>query len=97
MDSIEFPIKFSNNEIKKLSDGSDDFFNQAISVLVQTVPGEMPLDPGFGIRSMEFTKPRSSIIQRAIESYYPEIAVKKIDVRQDVNNQNYNIRISYVR
>lgn len=97
MDSIAFPIRFSNNELKKLTQDSDDYFNQAISVLVQTVPGEMPLDPGFGVKSMEFTKPRSSIIQRAIESYYPEIAIKKIELRQDVNTQNYNIRISYVR
>jgi hypothetical protein len=95
MDTIAFPLRFSANHLATLETGSEEYFNQLISVAIQTAPGEYALDIDFGIKDMTFTDMTSSSIKQTLSFYFPELFVDNVKVVQDVKTSNYLVDVFY--
>ena len=95
MDTIAFPLRFSNNHLATLPSGSDQYYNQLISVSIQTAPGEYALDIDFGIKDMTFTDMTGSSIRQSISFYFPELFIGDVKVLQNIKTSNYQIDVFY--
>lgn len=95
MDTIAFPLRFSDNHLATLETGSEPYFNQLISVAIQTAPGEYALDIDFGIKDMTFTDMTSSSIKQTLGFYFPELFIDNVKVVQDVKTSNYLVDVFY--
>ena len=95
MDTIAFPIKFKNNELVKLEQGTDKYFNQLIAATLQIAPGELVLEAGFGIRNMAFEKPSIEDIKQLLTVYFPELYIDSVNLFQNQNTEEYFVSVSY--
>lgn len=95
MDTIAFPIRFSNNHLVTHQEGTDAYYNQLISVAMQTEPGEYALDIDFGIKDMTFTDASNAAIGQTLSFYYKELVIDSIRIQKDIKTSNHIIDISY--
>lgn len=95
MDTIAFPIKFENNRLVTHAQGTDQYYNQFISIALQTQPGEYPLDIDFGIKDMTFTDMADAAIKQTLSFYYKELSVDSVRIAQDVQTSNFVVDVFY--
>jgi uncharacterized protein len=88
---LAFPLQFSPRGEIALANGERDI-EQAIHLILSTVPGERPMRPGFGCRAWELVfAPISSAtvslmtdyVSEALNFWEPRIEVEKVDVYRD--------------
>ena len=96
MDTLAFPIRFTNNHVVTLSEGTDNYYNQLISLALQIAPGELALQLDFGTRDMTFSKPAESAVRQTISFYFPELSITDLTISKDGNATSYSVNLSYV-
>jgi hypothetical protein len=96
MDTLAFPIRFINNHVASLTESTDAYYNQLISLALQIAPGELALQLDFGTRDMTFSEPSDSAIRQTISFYFPEIAVTELEIFKERNTSSYSVNLSYV-
>ena len=79
MDSLSFPIKFTNDGLQRLPEGSFDFFKQILTISMLTEPGEHPITPDFGVYDPSFipVEPENFILNAA--RFVPEVEIRNIN------------------
>jgi hypothetical protein len=79
MDCLSFPIKFTNEGLKRLPEGSFDFFKQILTISMLTEPGEHPITPDFGVYDPSFipVEPENFILNAA--RFVPEVEIRNIN------------------
>jgi hypothetical protein len=79
MDSLSFPIKFTDDGLKRLSEGSFDYFKQILTISILTEPGEHPITPDFGVYDPSFIpiEPENFILNAA--RFVPEVGITNIN------------------
>lgn len=95
MDSLEFPIKFEQTGMKKLEDGSYDYFKQMLTISLLTEPGEHPLTPDFGVLDPSFTpiEPADFILNAA--RFIPEVEIVTINPSVDKSDGGIVVDFSF--
>lgn len=96
MDTLAFPIRFAKNHIVSLSENTDAYYNQLISLALQIAPGELALQLDFGTRNMTFSEPSDSALRQTISFYFPEVAITDLEISQERNTSSYSVNLSYV-
>lgn len=96
MDTLAFPIRFINNHVASLSEGTDAYYNQLISLALQIAPGELALQLDFGTRNMTFSEPSESGVRQTISFYFPELSITDLVISKDVKTSSYSVNLSYV-
>ena len=95
MDSLAFPIRFNNNQISKVIEGTDPYYNQFIATAIQVGPGELVLDVDFGVRDMTFGIPNPAGIKQSISFYFPEIYVEEVNTFKYQETSDYSVSVKY--
>jgi hypothetical protein len=95
MDTFEFPIKFEQKGIKKLEDGSYDYFKQMLTISLLTEPGEHPITPEFGVLDPSFTpiEPADFVINAA--KFIPEVEIITINPSIDKTDGGVVVDFSF--
>ena len=96
MDTLAFPIRFTDNHIASLDEGTDAYYNQLIALALQIAPGELALQLDFGTRNMTFSDPSEAAIRQTIAFYFPEITVTDLAISKNENTSSYSVNLSYV-
>ena len=78
MDSIKFPIEFSQSGFKKLTDGTHDYYSQLLSIIIRTEPQTHPLTPRLGVYDPSFGRIDKSSFLLNASKYVPEITIQTI-------------------
>lgn len=93
MDTIAFPVTFDSTGFKKLTEGSDDYYRQLLTLTMLTEPGSLPLTPEFGVNDPSFdTIDRGLFLAQAAE-FVPEVQLGEVKV--EVNPINGQSEITF--
>lgn len=97
MPTFKLPLSFAKKggQSHKLGDDTREYYDQVLRAVAATEPGSLPLDPSFGTKDPTFTKGDPSGLRATIAGYWPEIAIKKIDVGNADKSGRIEIRVDY--
>jgi hypothetical protein len=79
MDSIKFPIKFDRTGLQKLTDGTEDYYAQILTIAMLSEPGILPFSPGFGVNDPTFTGIDKGIFVLNASRFVPEIEITEFE------------------
>lgn len=88
MDTIKLPIEYGPNGFKTLTDGTDDYYKQILSVAARTEPGVHPIFPEFGVLDPTFNSIDRGQFLISAARYVPEIRIVGIDINQTDSEQS---------
>ena len=88
MDTIKLPIEYDINGFKMLTDGSDDYYKQILSIAARTEPGVHPIFPEFGVMDPTFNSMDRGKFLISAARYVPEIRILGIDINQSEDEQS---------
>lgn len=94
MDSIAFPIKFTESGLKTLKMGSYDYYKQILTISLLTEQGEHPITPDFGVFDPTFipVEPEDFILNAA--RFVPEVEISNINPTRN-NDGSLNVEFSF--
>ena len=96
MDTIKLPIEYDNSGFKKLTDGTDEYYKQLLSITARTEPGVLPITPQFGVFDPTFnTIDKGQFLIQASRSV-PEIRLLAIETNES-NEGNNDVAFTYSR
>lgn len=78
MDTFSVPFRFSGGLAVKHEEGSDQYYLHILSMVLQTQPGEFPLDFNFGTLDPVFQKINRATILELAAKYVPELNILQI-------------------
>lgn len=78
MDTFSVPFRFSGGLASKHPEGSDQYYLHILSMVLQTQPGEMPLDANFGINDPVFERINRATVMELAAKYVPELNIQQI-------------------
>jgi hypothetical protein len=78
MDTFSVPFRFSGGLAVKHSEDSDQYYLHILSMVLQTQPGEMPLDANFGTNDPVFERINRGTIMELAAKYVPELNIQQI-------------------
>lgn len=88
MDSLKFPLEFDISGLKKLQDGSDDYYKQMLSISALTEPNVLRITPDFGVYDPTFNMAdRGQFIINA-SRYVPEIQILQVENNIDARGDS---------
>jgi hypothetical protein len=96
MTAFAFPFRFHHGKIATVEENSDEFAAQRIMSVIKTEQGELPLNPTFGIQSLEFQQFDKGNFLLAVNSNYNDIAIDDIAVIND-NSGEVKINVNFTR
>lgn len=80
MDTLKFPIRFRQGAVEKLDDGSDDYYAQLLALAIQIIPGELRLNPQYGVEDPTFSDILTRDLAFTAGAYIPEIIIDTADI-----------------
>lgn len=96
MDMIGFPVKFDSSGIKKLQEGSTDYYAQLLSICMLTEPGTHPFTPSFGANDPAFRNIDKSLFIINASQFVPEVQITDINISdKDKNAGTTRITVSF--
>jgi hypothetical protein len=96
MDTIKLPIEYDNSGFKKLTDGTDEYYKQLLSITARTEPEVLPITPQFGVFDPTFnTIDKGQFLIQASRSV-PEIRLLAIETNES-NEGNNDVAFTYSR
>jgi hypothetical protein len=87
MDTFKFPMRFLNGQVEKFVDGSDDFYAHLLAMSMQILPGELPLNPDFGVEDPAFEDSLTRDLAFTAGAFIPEIIIDSAEVELLGNGQ----------
>lgn len=94
MDMIQFPIKFDSTGLKKLKEGTSDYYSQLLSISVLTEPLTHPMTPQFGSYDPTFRTIDKGLFVLNAARFVPEVRVTGLTTEQDIDSK-INISFSF--
>jgi len=92
MDSLKFPLEFDIYGFKKLTDGSDEYYKQMMSIAALTEPGVLKITPDFGVYDPTFNMADRGQFVINASRYVPEIQILQVE---NIIDQQGNSTISF--
>ena len=83
MDTLRFPLRFSQGEVERLTDGSADFYAQLLALTAQIEPGELPLTPEFGVSDPAFNSDARNQLALTAAYFVPEVKIENLALTED--------------
>lgn len=80
MDCIAFPIKFDSTGLKKLTEGSNEYYSQILSVSLLTEPFTHPFTPSFGVNDPAFANIDKGLFIFNAAKFVPEIRIIDLSI-----------------
>jgi hypothetical protein len=75
MDCLAFPIKFDSTGLKKLKDGSTEYYAQLLSSSILTEPLVLPFSPTFGVSDPTFSDIDKGLFILNSAKFVPEVRI----------------------
>lgn len=91
---IQFPIKFDSTGLKKLQEGTTDYYSQLLSISLLTEPFTHPITPQFGSYDPTFRTIDKGLFVLNAARYVPEVRITELLTEQDVDSK-INISFSF--
>ena len=95
MDTFKFPIRFRQGSVEKLDEGSDEYYAQLLALAIQIIPGELGLNPQYGVEDPTFSEILTRDLAFTAGAYIPEIIIDTADISTNETGQsrvNINFR-----
>lgn len=87
MDMIEFPLKFDSTGLKKLKEGTHDYYSQLLSISILTEPMTHPLTPQFGSYDPTFRTIDKGLFVLNAARFIPEVRISDITTESQSDSQ----------
>jgi hypothetical protein len=87
MDTIKLPIEYDINGFRHITDGTDEFYKQLLSISSRTEPGVQPIFPEFGVADPTFNSNDRGKFLIMASRYVPEIRLLGLDINQSDSSQ----------
>lgn len=92
MDTFKFPIRFRQGAVEKLEDASDEYYGQLLALAIQIVPGELGLNPQYGVEDPTFSDVLTRDLAFTAGAYIPEIIIDTADIStNEIGQSRVNI------
>lgn len=75
MDCLAFPIKFDSTGIRKLKDGTNEYYAQLLSSSILTEPFTHPFSPSFGVSDPAFSDVDKGLFVLNSAKFVPEVRI----------------------
>ena len=95
MDAIKFPIKFDSSGISKLTDGSDEYYSQLLTIAVLTEPQTLPFSPKFGVYDQSFRGLDKGLFLLNAARFVPEVQIIDLNTNLD-SDGTVNATFSFI-
>ena len=96
MDTLKIPLEYGRDGFTHLSEDSDDYYKQLLSITARTEAGVSPLFPNFGITDPTFDVLDNGQFLINASKYIPEIILTNIESTIDNQGNNF-IKFNFVR
>ena len=98
MDTLKFPLEFSNGDAVKLTQGTRPYYEQLLSLGLQTRIGELPITPIYGVVDPAFDAGAQEQIITLVAQYFPELSIRKLTetINPDTGEINFQITFDIV-
>ncbi len=80
MDALSFPIRFDATGISKVTENSNDYFRQLLSIILRTEPNILPMTPDLGVYDPAFRDVDLTAFVQQAARYAPEVTIDDVDV-----------------
>jgi hypothetical protein len=96
MDTFKFPIRFRQGEVEKWQEDTDEYYSHLLALSLQIMPGELPINPQFGIEDPTFNESLTRDLAFTAGAFIPEIIVSTASITTDSAGQT-KINIDFSR
>jgi hypothetical protein len=96
MDTLKFPLEYGTEGFKKITDGTDEYYKQLLSMASLTEPGISPIFPNFGVFDPTFNMADKGQFLITAAKYVPEVQILNIE-NTVTNDGGSAIRFNFVR
>jgi hypothetical protein len=93
MDMIQLPVKFDSTGIKKLKDGTEDYYSQLLSIALLTEPMTHPFTPQFGANDPAFRNIDKGLFVLTCARFIPEVKITSLT--NDIDKSTGESRIAF--
>lgn len=83
METFSVPFRFSGGLAVKHQEDDEQYYLHILSMVVQTQPGEMPLDANFGTNDPVFERINTATLVELAGRYVPELRIDRISTILD--------------
>ena len=83
METFSVPFRFSGGLAVKHAEDDEQYYLHILSMVIQTQPGEMPLDANFGVNDPVFQRIETASIVELATKYVPELRIDRISTILD--------------
>jgi hypothetical protein len=96
MDMIAFPVKFDSTGLKKLTDGTNDYYSQLLTICLLTEPLTHPFTPSFGVNDPTFGNIDKGLFVLNASRFIPEVSINGLSITgNDSNTGKTKISFSF--
>lgn len=81
-----------NGQIVTVTQGTDQENAERLAVLIQTIQGERPLSPGFGIPDPAFSGLRAGVVTAQVAKYGPAVKIESVTSTVVGNETDVTVR-----
>lgn len=78
MDMIAFPLKFDSTGLKKLREGTNEYYSQLLSICILTEPLTHPFTPDFGANDPAFRNIDKGLFVLNAARFVPEVRITSL-------------------
>lgn len=96
MDTLKIPLEYGRDGFTHVTDETDDYYKQLLSITARTEKGISPLFPDFGVQDPTFNIVDNGIFLVNASKYIPEIILTNIDNNIDEQGNNF-IKFNFTR
>jgi hypothetical protein len=96
MDTIKIPLEYGRDGFTQVTDETDDYYKQLLSITARTEKGISPLFPEFGVQDPTFDIVDNGKFLINASKYIPEIILTNIDNNIDEQGNNF-IKFNFTR
>lgn len=80
MDTFRLPIAFRNGGIEKIQDGTDEYYGHLLSLSLQILPTELPLNPQYGVEDPTFDESLTRDLAFTAGAFIPEVIIDSAQI-----------------
>jgi hypothetical protein len=96
MDTIKLPIEYDNSGFTKITDGTDEYYKQLLSITARTEPKTHPITPQFGVFDPTFNSIDKGQFMIQAARHVPEIRLLSIETNE-TNQGGRDVAFTYSR
>ena len=96
MDTLKIPLEYGRDGFAQVTEETDDYYKQLLSITARTESGVSPLFPEFGVQDPTFDVVDNGKFLLNASKYIPEIILTNIDTNIDEQGNNF-IKFNFTR